>query len=207
MNLRFLVLSGVAVGCLALAAPAQAKTCPSGQILRVSKNTCMDKGEAVKLGILRGGAGKATSAAKTQKAAIAKVETDEDDAPKTKAKPKSGPRPDKTARAAPEKPVDEARPARAVAPPKAEPRPVDKSVDKSADKAVEAPEPAGKNKSVRVIPMSASAVAPAPAPAPAAAQLAPIDPPKTLTPSPFGSLGAGSFGAAPAHAGAPAGRK
>ena len=120
MNLRFLVLSGVAVGCLALAAPAQAKTCPSGQILRVSKNTCMDKGEAVKLGILRGGAGKATSAAKTQKAAIAKVETDEDDAPKTKAKPKSGPRPDKTARAAPEKPVDEARPARAVAAPKDE---------------------------------------------------------------------------------------
>lgn len=201
MNLRFLVLSGVAAGCLALAAPAQAKSCPSGQILRVSKNVCMDKGEAVKLGILRGGAGKAASAAKAQKAATAKIETDEDDAPKTKVKPKTGPRPEKTAKAAPEKPVDEAKPTRAVAPPKAEP--------KSVDKAVETPEPAGKNKSVRVIPMSASAAAPAPAPAPvpAAAQLAPIEPPKTLTPSPFGSLGGGSFGAAPAQAGAPAGRR
>ena len=90
MSLRSLVLAGVAVGCFVLVAPAaQAKTCPSGQILRVSKNICMDKGEAVKLGILRGGAGKATSASKAKKAVAAKIETDEDVAPKAGAE--SGP--------------------------------------------------------------------------------------------------------------------
>jgi outer membrane biosynthesis protein TonB len=199
MSLRSLVLAGVAVGCFALVAPAaQAKTCPSGQILRVSKNICMDKGEAVKLGILRGGVGKATSASKAKKAVAAKIETDEDEAPKAKTKPRIESRPDKSAKAAPEKIVDDPKPARAVEPPKINAKPV------------EAPEPVDKGRNVRVIPLSLPA-APA-SPAPAASQLAPLEPPKALTPSPFGSLGggspgAGALGAAPAFAGAPGGRK
>ena len=180
MNLRFLVLSGVAVGCLAVAAPAQARSCPSGQLLRVSKNVCMDKGEATKLGILRGGAGKPAAALKAKKAVAAKIEADEDEAPKAKAKPRIESRPEKSAKAAPEKFVDDPKPARAVEPAKIKARPV------------EAPEPAGKGRNVRVIPLSSPA-APA-SPAPAASQLAPLEPPKALTPSPFGSLGGGSLG-------------
>ena len=57
-------------GLLLLAvAPVAAKQCPRGQIFRVSKNMCIDKSEAVGLGIVRGPAGAAKPAATPDKAA------------------------------------------------------------------------------------------------------------------------------------------
>jgi hypothetical protein len=39
---------------LLVAAPVAAKQCPRGQIFRVSKNMCMDRNEAIDLGIVHG---------------------------------------------------------------------------------------------------------------------------------------------------------
>lgn len=38
--------------CLAIASPAFAKQCPSGQILRVSKGVCVNKASAIKDGVI-----------------------------------------------------------------------------------------------------------------------------------------------------------
>jgi hypothetical protein len=52
------VLSACAFACAlaGVSAPAVAKQCPAGQILRVSKGACMDKAEAIKNGFVKSGA-------------------------------------------------------------------------------------------------------------------------------------------------------
>lgn len=54
MKIRNLILSSAAALCVSAIAPAQAAQCPPSQIYRVSKKICMDKGEAIAAGIVRG---------------------------------------------------------------------------------------------------------------------------------------------------------
>ena len=83
---------------LLAAAPVAAKQCPRGQIFRVSKNMCMDRNEAIDLGIVHG--------AKS--------------ADKPAPKPAEAPEPSQAAPSAPVEP--ESRPAAVVdEPPKAPP--------------------------------------------------------------------------------------
>lgn len=50
MTISKLAIAGAGL-LAAISAPAMAKTCPSGQILRVSKGVCVSKTEAAKFGI------------------------------------------------------------------------------------------------------------------------------------------------------------
>lgn len=69
----------IACAAAAIASPAAAKQCPSGQIFRVSKGVCMSKAAAVKAGIVirhRGKAAHATAgAARETHAAVVRPPT------------------------------------------------------------------------------------------------------------------------------------
>lgn len=195
MQLKILIVS-TAAAALLVGAPAQARTCPSGQIFRVSKGVCMDKGEASKLGIYRGGGKVAAKPAKASDAPAA-------DGDEAEVKPKPVAKPKAVARIAPVEPKKKIKAA-----PEPEPAPVKpealKAETEKAAKAIDAAravEPQKPAAPVRVIPMSGAAAAYAP-PQPAAAAPAPtpLEAPKALTPSPFGSLGFGAHGGASAAA-------
>src|SRR5450631_2202558 len=64
MKRRLLLIAGLSIGAASpgLVGRALAGQCPAGQILRVSKNICVDRGEAEKLGIVRSVGIKASAA-------------------------------------------------------------------------------------------------------------------------------------------------
>lgn len=194
MQRKILIVSTAAVALLA-GAPAQAKTCPSGQILRVSKGVCMDKSEASKLGIYRGGGKSVAKPAQTPDAPAAG-----DDA--VEAKPKPAVKSKAVARAVPAEPKKKIKVAPEPEPTVAKPE-APKAVTDKAAKAIDAakfPESMKPATPVRVIPMSGAAAAYAPQPSQPVAAPAPVEAPKALTPSPFGSLGFGAHGGASASA-------
>jgi len=83
----FPALALLAALWLPLAGPAAAADCPSGQIYRVSKKVCVDKAEAVKLGIIRPAPGKAAATAPAAEAApeaVVEPEVGMDPAPASK---------------------------------------------------------------------------------------------------------------------------
>ena len=57
---------------LAVASPAAAKTCPSGQILRVSKGVCVEKAAALKDGVVLSGVVKRAEPKNARQAEIAR---------------------------------------------------------------------------------------------------------------------------------------
>ncbi len=54
MNKMRLLLPSAVLALYGAASAAPAAPCPTGQIFRVSKHVCMDRAEAVKLGIVHG---------------------------------------------------------------------------------------------------------------------------------------------------------